>query len=78
MDNDYIGGADGLEADGYNVHAESCLLQRSPSRYAVYTMKMEGFKVGELRTDFSDTLMARDYKDPPLLIMIGLDDVDSE
>ena len=41
-------------------------------------MKMEGFKVGELRTDFSDTLMARDYKDPPLLIMIGLDDVDSE
>jgi len=33
----------------------------------VYAMKDEGYHIGDFREDIIDTLVARDYKSPPLL-----------
>lgn len=34
-------------------------------KYDAWTMKMEGFHMGDFKQDISDTLAARDWKDPP-------------
>ena len=42
-------------------------------KYDAWTMKMEGFHMGDFKQDISDTLAARDWKDPPLLVLIRTD-----